>query len=176
MRSRGVVKGSYILVFQLDRPLNAIAIGRLGCFDFVPGYYIYIGSAFGSGGLPARLAYHQRRYKAHPHWHIDYLRPFLNLCEIWTVGGPHRLECSWCELFAANPALQRPVAGFGSRDTGCASHLFFSARRPSLHLLTNTLLNSLNKHVNNGDELQIEVHAYDEDPSNGAGQSFCACV
>jgi Uri superfamily endonuclease len=158
------VKGSYILVFHLARPLIDVVIGKLGRLDFAAGYYLYIGSAFGSGGLPARLTYHQRRHKAHPHWHIDYLRPFLSLSESWTVSGPTRLECSLCRLFAANPELQRPVAGFGSRDTGCASHLFYSPQRPSLHLLTHTLLNSLSAHAANGDEVQIDVHAYDEEP------------
>jgi Uri superfamily endonuclease len=162
----GFVKGSYILVFELARPLTDVAIGRLGRFDFAPGFYLYIGSAFGSGGLPARLAYHQRRYKAHPHWHIDYLRPFLSLCEAWTVSGPERLECRWCALFAANPGLQRPVVGFGSRDTGCASHLFYTPQRPPLRLLSHTLLNSLSEHAAHGDEVQIEIHSYDEDSAS----------
>jgi hypothetical protein len=45
-------KGTYFLIasaVQMKRP----EIGRVGAYGFVPGFYAYIGSAFGSGGLRA---------------------------------------------------------------------------------------------------------------------------
>lgn len=156
------MKGSYLLVFRLDTDMHRLPIGRLGCFDFPAGYYLYVGSAFGAGGLPARLAYHQRRHKDHPHWHIDYLRPAMHLLEAWTVGGPLRLECVWCGALADIPGLQIPVRGFGSRDTHCAAHLFYMPQRPRVHALTHTLLADLPLNGHDVLELQIEIHLFDD--------------
>jgi Uri superfamily endonuclease len=64
-------KGTYVLIASVSQ-MKRIEIGRLGCFDIIPGYYAYVGSAFGSGGLRARLGHHLEA-TANPHWHIDYL-------------------------------------------------------------------------------------------------------
>ena len=42
-------KGTYILIMGLGT-MKRLEIGRLGTFDFIPGYYAYVGSAFGPGG------------------------------------------------------------------------------------------------------------------------------
>jgi Uri superfamily endonuclease len=122
-------KGSYLLVFQLPNEIRQLQVGRLGCFDFAPGYYLYIGSAFGSGGLAARLRHHARCDKPRPHWHIDYLRPHMRLLAAWTL--PARMECVWCRAAAARPWLSAPIRSFGARDTGCLAHLFYSLQQPS---------------------------------------------
>lgn len=158
-------KGSYLLLFQLDQPLTRLQIGKFGVFDFAAGAYLYVGSAFGSGGLPARLAYHQRRQKQRPHWHIDYLRPALRLLEAWTVSCPLRLECNWCGALARLSQLQTPVPGFGARDTGCPSHLFYAPVRPSVHIISRTLLAELPFEAFATGQLRIEVHLYSEEPS-----------
>jgi Uri superfamily endonuclease len=64
-----------VLVLRLDTP-QTIAIGRLGSIDFPVGWYLYVGSAHGPGGLHARLARHRRRLGGtkRAHWHVDYLR------------------------------------------------------------------------------------------------------
>lgn len=154
------MKGSYLLVLQLTQPVAALQIGRLGRFDFPPGHYLYVGSAFGPGGIAARLAYHRRRDKQRPHWHLDYLRPHARLREAWTIAGPVPLECAWCARLAVAPDVSRPVPGFGSRDTGCPAHLFYLQRQPHPTMLTGLLLGPLA-----GDqpaELLIEVHSYDD--------------
>ncbi len=122
--------GSYILVLELERPLIQCQVGKFGCFDFAAGFYLYVGSAFGSGGLRARLAHHARREKPRLHWHVDYLRREALLREAWTVVGPERLECVWCRALAAHPQLTIPVPRFGARDTGCAAHLFYTPEMP----------------------------------------------
>lgn len=157
---RSTVKGSYILILQLVRPVLGLRVGRLGSYDFAAGYYLYVGSAHGSGGLAARLAYHQRPQKAHPHWHFDYLRAEGRLREAWTVAGPERLECVWCKALRNQPGLTMPVPGFGSRDTGCASHLFYSPRAPHPSLLTTVILGA----VMGGPtvEIQLEIHTFDQ--------------
>ena len=43
-------RGTYILISHLESMVR-LDIGRMGRFDFVPGFYAYVGSAFGPGGL-----------------------------------------------------------------------------------------------------------------------------
>lgn len=123
--------GSYILVLEVERPLLQLQVGKFGCFDLAAGWYLYVGSAFGSGGLRARLAHHARCEKPRMHWHVDYLRREAVLREAWVAAGPERLECVWCRTLAAHPALTIPIPRFGARDTGCAAHLFYSPALPN---------------------------------------------
>lgn len=144
MRAKSMApKGTYLLILRLDTDLTGLAIGRLGRYDFAAGYYLYLGSAFGAGGLAARLAHHRRAVKPHPHWHVDYLRACTHLIETWAVGSGMRKECCWTQGLAESPGLSFPVPSFGASDNGCVSHLLYSARRPALRLLTDTLLDSL---------------------------------
>lgn len=153
------MKGSYILVLQLERPVAGLMIGRLGRFDFAAGYYLYIGSAQGPGGLAARLAHHQQRQKARPHWHIDYLRAVARLREAWLVVSPARLERPWCEALTAHPAVSAPVRGFGASDSNCATHLFYMPRGPHPSLLTGVILGAF---YDEPAELRIEIHSFDD--------------
>jgi Uri superfamily endonuclease len=49
-------KSTYVLIASVLQ-MKRIEIGRLGRFDIIPGHYAYTGSAFGSGGLCARLGH-----------------------------------------------------------------------------------------------------------------------
>jgi Uri superfamily endonuclease len=49
-------KGTYILIASVAQ-MKRIEVGQLGTFDIVPGFHAYVGSAFGGGGLRARLGY-----------------------------------------------------------------------------------------------------------------------
>ena len=72
--------GTYFLVLRCSST-RAVRVGRLGTMRLLPGYYLYVGSAYGPGGLRARIGHH-----CHPadrlHWHVDYLRrlPAWNPC------------------------------------------------------------------------------------------------
>jgi Uri superfamily endonuclease len=146
-------------MLQLDQPVSGLQVGRLGSFHFSAGTYLYVGSAFGPGGLPARLSHHERREKTHPHWHIDYLRACARLHEAWTVVG-QRMECRWCTALAAEPGVTMPVEGFGAGDTGCRSHLFYLPCQPRPSLLSRIILTSL---VAEEGPLEVlaEVHIFD---------------
>ena len=51
--------GTYALI--LSCASNArIQVGRLGTMQLQCGYYVYLGSALGPGGLRARIAHHQK--------------------------------------------------------------------------------------------------------------------
>jgi Uri superfamily endonuclease len=155
-----MAKGSYILVLQLDYAVEDLQVGKLGRFSFPAGYYLYVGSAFGPGGIAARLSHHERSAKTRPHWHIDYLRAHASLREAWTVGGPLHMECRWCAALAAEPGVSIPAVGFGSRDTGCAAHLFYLPHPPRSSLLSQIILASLVA-ADGPLEIQIEVHSFD---------------
>lgn len=127
---RATLKGIYLLIMRLDAELADLAIGRLGRYDFAAGYYLYVGSAFGSGGIAARLAHHERADKPRPHWHIDYLRARVALVESWGIVTAARLESCWARRLAELPDMRIPVAGFGASDSDFTSHLLYASRRP----------------------------------------------
>ena len=88
------------------------------------GFYVYVGSAHGPGGVRARLAHHMRPAQ-HPHWHIDYLRMRMTLEEIWFCYDGKSREHAWARCFAGMRGASVPLAGFGSSDCDCETHLFF---------------------------------------------------
>src|ERR1041385_2849293 len=49
-------KGTYVLIASVLQ-MKRIEVGQLGEFDIVPGFYAYVGSAFGAGGLGARICF-----------------------------------------------------------------------------------------------------------------------
>ncbi|MED5219495.1 MAG: DUF123 domain-containing protein [Candidatus Neomarinimicrobiota bacterium] len=56
--------GTYALIL-FNSSAATLHIGALGTVDFSRGYYVYIGSAFGPGGLKGRLRHHAAPLK-HP--------------------------------------------------------------------------------------------------------------
>lgn len=111
--------GSYVLVLRLE-PGREITVGRLGKFDFPSGFYLYVGSANGPGGLRGRVGRHLRA-DTKSHWHIDALRGVARLAEIWWAESPARDECRWAEILSAWAPRHAPH--FGASDCGCAGHL-----------------------------------------------------
>jgi Uri superfamily endonuclease len=135
--------GTYLLILHLATPLQQLPIGRLGLADFAPGYYLYVGSAFGAGGLAARLAHHRQAHKQAMHWHIDYLRAHTYLQEIWSVACPHRLEHAWGRALLGMDAIRTPVPGFGASDSPLSTHLFYLPVAPPPQFLSRTLMAAL---------------------------------
>lgn len=122
-------RGTYALLLHMDAP-QRVVVGALGALTFPRGWYLYLGSARGPGGLAARLARHRRRGDKRFHWHIDYLRAVATLVEIWTDTGAARRECDWAAAAAALPDASIVVPRFGASDCRCPAHLFHYARRP----------------------------------------------
>jgi Uri superfamily endonuclease len=91
-------QGTYIVALRLSAP-QTIETGRLGKIEFLPGWYLYVGSARGPGGLEARLARHERRLgpDKRAHWHIDYLREEASWGGAWIRASEKSLECAWAE-------------------------------------------------------------------------------
>jgi Uri superfamily endonuclease len=133
--------GTYALLLKLDKQ-ERITIGKLGTFDFPAGYYLYVGSALGPGGLRTRLARHRRDSESSLqsgsgqtdkklHWHIDYLLQRAQLIEVWNTASEERLECKWGEAARRLSGAQVPVRGFGSSDCRCPTHLIYFSVRPN---------------------------------------------
>ncbi len=124
-------KGTYVLIASVPR-MQRIEIGQLGEFDIAPGFYAYVGSAFGAGGLCARLGHHLESTAA-PHWHIDYLLQVAEPVEVWFATSSQKLEHHWANLLEKAPQFRIPIPRFGSSDyhRSRSSHLFYSKRRPS---------------------------------------------
>ncbi len=120
-------KGYYVLVINVVKPLDTI-IGSLGRIQFRKGYYLYIGSACGSGGLRARIKRHLRRSK-NIHWHIDYLLS----CRDVVIEGIMFFTVPDCsvdyESIIARELVSRSfdyVRGFGCSDKRSdLSHLIY---------------------------------------------------
>jgi Uri superfamily endonuclease len=104
-------------------------IGNLGIVEGSRGYWIYVGSAFGPGGLASRLTHHLK-FSPRPHWHLDYLKTALRPVEIWTTTDPVKRECAWARRFSLMKGSACPIAGFGASDCACHSHLIHRARKP----------------------------------------------
>jgi Uri superfamily endonuclease len=120
-------KGIYSLVFQT--PGSTIRVGALGALTFRAGWYIYVGSALGSGGLQ-RLGRHislTLLRDKQPTWHVDYLLTsscFSLVYAVYAVTGD-RLECK-----LAGGLDDDGIPKFGCSDCSCTSHLLYSKSDP----------------------------------------------
>ena len=126
-------KGTYILIALVPQ-MKRLKVGRLGTYDIIPGFYAYVGSAFGPGGLRARI-YHHLESAVEPHWHIDYLLGYAEPVEVWYALSGWKLEQDLAELLAQASGFRVPIRRFGSSDyrRSRTSHLFYCKRRPSFH-------------------------------------------
>lgn len=128
--------GVYILVFYLAKA-TSIAFDRKGTqHTFPPGWYLYVGSACGVGGLNRRLVRHQRRISdgKNMHWNVDYFREHALLCELWYCETDDcRFEHHWAQTVADLSGATVPVPKFGASDckADCSSHFFHLPTRPS---------------------------------------------
>jgi Uri superfamily endonuclease len=123
--------GTYVVALWLDVPCT-IPIGRLGRFAFSPGWYLYVGSALGPGGLPARLSRHWRRAGCDKrlHWHVDYLREYAIWGGAWASYSAERVECAWASVILRQPGARIVARNFGASDCRCPAHLVHMASLP----------------------------------------------
>lgn len=120
-------KGVYCLIFKNQQ--CKVRIGSLGDINFKAGYYIYVGSAQGTGGLK-RLHRHivlSRDKGKKAKWHVDY----INLNEHFQlVCTAHAITSMNIECLLAKDLQSEDVHGFGCSDCSCKSHLFYRCCDP----------------------------------------------
>jgi len=126
-------KGTYALVFACNQ-VRPVLVGKLGTMALQTGYYIYIGSAFGPGGIRARM-HHHLKVQTTVHWHVDYLKPHCSLREVWVDYSPRKTESHWAGKLVKCNKVTIPMTGFGASDAASVSHLFYSRTRPEPTLL-----------------------------------------
>jgi len=122
--------GTYALQLRCSAP-RRLEIGRLGTLTTRQGVYVYVGSAFGPGGLSARVGHH-RRVSSRPRWHVDYLRSVTELQGCWYTTDPQCREHEWATVLRELSGASIPLPGFGSSDCSCPSHLFYFPSTPSV--------------------------------------------
>jgi Uri superfamily endonuclease len=123
-----LTRGTYILILYLPDTIP-IKIGKLGDVLFHSGFYGYVGSALGAGGLRARLKHHLFS-EATPRWHIDYLRRKATITQIWYAEQDKRREHDWANALYEWRDTSAPISGFGSSDCNCPTHLFYFSEQP----------------------------------------------
>ena len=122
--------GTYALVLHASTT-QRIVVGRLGVLVVQPGWYVYVGSALGPGGLAARIRHHAHP-ALRPRWHIDYLRAVTDLVDAWYTSDGERHEHEWARLLAHMPGASLAMSGFGASDCNCVAHLFVFASAPQM--------------------------------------------
>jgi Uri superfamily endonuclease len=130
-------RGTYALILACQGS-SSVQIGRLGTVTLEPGWFVYIGSAFGMGGLAARL-HHHLHSSASPRWHLDYLRGYLLAREAWVSAEPLHQEHAWAQACLRLPGATIPLARFGASDCACPAHFFRFAEKPDLLRFTSLL-------------------------------------
>jgi Uri superfamily endonuclease len=165
-------RGTYLIHLRLDRARVVVVRqrGREGrrtrsrSYRLAAGHYLYVGSAFGPGGLEARVGRHLSSGAGKAaSWDIDFLlSPRPDRLEAWGLPASSRgAECRWATAIAeargCSPVVGtlegRPQAdrGFGAGDCrsrcGCPdgapdgrrTHLFRLGWRPDLRRLRRLL-------------------------------------
>ena len=146
-------KGNYLLVFRLEEKTRK-NMRRFKNVILEPGYYLYCGSAHGSGGLKGRVTRHLTgSFKKF--WHIDFLKECLRLFEVWCQVNSEKNECSFCQFLCNQMGGEIPIKGFGSSDckNKCESHL--------VRFQQKTNLNHVFVELNSEFDGMIRIYAHD---------------
>jgi Uri superfamily endonuclease len=115
-----IESGAYGFAVRLSQALD-LEIGKFDRVSLPKGLYFYGGSAFGPGGLKARLGRHIRP-KSKLHWHIDHVTSAGKMVAAGVIKNGS--ECKFVARALAMPGALIPLPGFGSSDCrNCASHL-----------------------------------------------------
>jgi len=126
--------GAYVVAVALAAPLP-IRLGHAAPVTLPAGRYLYCGSAYGPGGLGARLARHFRPDKS-VRWHVDQLTTRGEVLGAWAISGGDE-----CELVARLGFLPVPLDGFGASDCArCRSHLLRWPRRVAKRAIDRALV------------------------------------
>jgi len=117
-------RGAYVLAVRLDVPVRT-GLLRGRSTRLAPGWYLYLGSAWGSGGVRARISRHFRNHSA-GHWHIDWLTAAAaDLAALTVAEGD---ECDLAARLLGSARFTVAAPGFGSTDCHrCKSHLLGAA-------------------------------------------------
>ena len=118
--------GVYIIIFYIPVK-KTIEVGRAKRIcTFSRGWYAYVGSAHGSGGLRARTSRHTRFLGDGKEvgWHFDSIREIATVKEIWCAEVPKEAEHRWSQTLSRLSDVSVPIPGIGSTDCNCPAHVY----------------------------------------------------
>jgi Uri superfamily endonuclease len=136
-------KGTYVLILFLehDKKIMVGRGGRSSCILFRSGYYAYVGSAYGPGGLRSRIKRHLIKDKKCV-WHIDYLRKEAVPIEVWVDVHDKKQEKIWADALI-NMKGSHPVENFGNTDDRkTRTHLCYFNALPSFRFFRQCITKS----------------------------------
>lgn len=111
--------GAYALILHLAVPVRFSRTGMASAS--LSGWYVYAGSARGSGGIRARLQRHFRPGKT-VHWHVDELTNAAD--RLLALAYPQGAECDIVDRLLRSSLFQPALRRFGSSDCKrCPAHL-----------------------------------------------------
>jgi len=126
-------KGTYVLLLFLEQDKEIVVGKRRSSSSilFRAGYYAYVGSAHGPGGLRSRINRHLIKNKKSV-WHIDYLRKEAIPVEVWVNVHEKKMEKIWADALVVMKG-SHPVENFGNTDDRKSrAHLCYFNCRPSV--------------------------------------------
>lgn len=134
-------KGTYVLILFLEQD-KEIVVGRRmtsSAILFRAGYYAYVGSAHGPGGLRSRINRHLIKDKK-PVWHIDYLRKEAVPVEVWVNAHERRQEKIWADALIVMKG-SHPIENFGNTDDRKSrTHLCYFKYCPSVQAFRRSVM------------------------------------
>ena len=126
---------TYLLLINLPQK-STITVGKLGQLTFLPGYYVYTGSALRN--FTARISRHLKKEKRH-RWHIDYFLKKGQILEVRAIDSPNRLECLINQEVQTVYCPDNLIPRFGASDCQCLSHLTYFKEKPDLSTIGTNL-------------------------------------
>jgi len=115
--------GTYLLYLRISEPITIRIPKQEITID--KGYYLYVGSAFGAGGLTSRIHRHLRRKKKN-HWHIDQITMSKH-CSMHGIAAflNEKIECQIAQKLTVFDKIYC-INNVGNSDckNNCLSHLF----------------------------------------------------
>jgi Uri superfamily endonuclease len=137
--------GTYVMVMTLKRSMS-LRIGRLETFWLPAGYLLYVGSAFGGGGVRGRTRRH-RQAIAPKMWNLDHVKAVARPVEIWWTHFEKKVECRWAMALADLEGYRCPAPGFGSNDCQtCPAHFYHRSDPPSAEAFTERIGQTIPDH------------------------------
>jgi Uri superfamily endonuclease len=121
------VKGVYALIINTSKHV-VVNAGALGDVGFVPGIWVYVGSALGTGST--RLDHRIRRHFSSTktlHWHIDFLLDAAGPpADVIWAKTERAMECEIAKALMRHSDFEIGPRGFGSSDccARCGSHVY----------------------------------------------------
>jgi Uri superfamily endonuclease len=112
------LKGVYVLIINVKKD-TPVTVGALGEIIFTRGLYAYVGSA--QSNLELRIKRHLKKKKV-LFWHIDYMldNAAAEILYVFVKEADRTEECNIARMMNGEGEA---IAGFGSSDCNCISHL-----------------------------------------------------